>query len=84
MQMNSYIHISNLFLWFFWVTGFDVTTVACCATGMFEMGYACARDSVFSCTNADKYVFWDAFHPTQKTNRIIADHVVKSALAKFL
>ncbi|KDO59580.1 hypothetical protein CISIN_1g018590mg [Citrus sinensis] len=64
--------------------GFDVTEVACCATGMFEMGYACARDSMFSCTNADKYVFWDAFHPTQKTNRIIADHVVKSALAKFL
>ncbi|KAH7576676.1 hypothetical protein ACOSQ2_002809 [Xanthoceras sorbifolium] len=64
--------------------GFEVTEVACCATGMFEMGYACGRTNPFTCPNADKYVFWDAFHPTQKTNKIIADYVVKKVLFKFL
>ncbi|OMP14253.1 Lipase, GDSL [Corchorus olitorius] len=64
--------------------GFEVTSVACCATGMFEMGYACSRANPFTCSDADKYVFWDSFHPTEKTNKIVADHVVKTSLAKFL
>ncbi|KAH6796003.1 hypothetical protein C2S51_036989 [Perilla frutescens var. frutescens] len=62
--------------------GFDVSQTACCATGMFEMGYACQR-SFMTCTDANKYVFWDAFHPSEQTNRIVADHVVSSALYKF-
>ncbi|XVE72473.1 hypothetical protein DITRI_Ditri11bG0041900 [Diplodiscus trichospermus] len=66
------------------VYGFEVTGVACCATGMFEMGYACSRNNLFTCSDASKYVFWDSFHPTEKTNRIVANHVVKTALAKFL
>ncbi|XP_050208386.1 GDSL esterase/lipase At2g04570-like [Mercurialis annua] len=61
--------------------GFEVTGVACCATGMFEMGYACARSNPFTCTNADKFVFWDSFHPTQKTNQIIANYVVSRVLS---
>ncbi|KAH7842390.1 hypothetical protein Vadar_004774 [Vaccinium darrowii] len=64
--------------------GFDDTSVACCASGMFEMGYACARNNPFTCTNASKYVFWDAFHPTEKTNRVIVDHLMKTSLSVFL
>ncbi|CAN4103685.1 unnamed protein product [Withania somnifera] len=64
--------------------GFEVASVACCATGLFEMGYTCDRYNLFTCKDANKYIFWDAFHPTEKTDRIIADHVVKTALSKFL
>ncbi|CAI0392020.1 unnamed protein product [Linum tenue] len=64
--------------------GISVTSTACCATGMFEMGYACARTSMFTCSNADEFVFWDAFHPTQKTNQIIANYVVEHVLKKFM
>ncbi|XP_023529987.1 GDSL esterase/lipase At2g04570-like [Cucurbita pepo subsp. pepo] len=64
--------------------GFDVTSTACCATGMFEMGYACNRNNMFTCTNANKYIFWDSFHPTQKTNQIVAAYMVKNVLSKFL
>ena len=64
--------------------GFEVSSVACCATGMFEMGYACSRSNPFTCSNADKYVFWDSFHPSQKTNQIIADYMVKRVLYKLL
>ncbi|KAF5741400.1 GDSL esterase/lipase [Tripterygium wilfordii] len=63
--------------------GFQVTGAGCCATGMYEMGYACARTSMFTCTDANKYVFWDAFHPTEKTNHIIAAYMVKHVLAEF-
>ncbi|CAK7349054.1 unnamed protein product [Dovyalis caffra] len=64
--------------------GFESTSVACCATGMYEMGYACAQNGLMTCTDASKYVFWDAFHPTQKTNQIIANYVVKHVLYKFI
>ncbi|GFY91081.1 Li-tolerant lipase 1 [Actinidia rufa] len=64
--------------------GFEDTAVACCATGMFEMGYACARRNPFTCMDANKFVFWDSFHPTEKTNRIIADHMMKTYLSSFL
>lgn len=64
--------------------GFEVTSVACCATGMYEMGYACAQNSLLTCSDADKYVFWDSFHPTQKTNQIVANYVVKRVLYKLI
>lgn len=64
--------------------GFESASVACCATGMFEMGYACSRGSMFSCTDASKFVFWDSFHPTEKTNNIVAKYVVEHVLAQFL
>ncbi|TKY56959.1 GDSL esterase/lipase [Spatholobus suberectus] len=64
--------------------GFESTSVACCATGMFEMGYACSRGQMFSCSDASKYVFWDSFHPTEKTNSIVAKYVVLRVLYKFL
>ncbi|KAK7276486.1 hypothetical protein RIF29_17626 [Crotalaria pallida] len=61
--------------------GFESASVACCATGMFEMGYACSRGSMFSCSDASKYVFWDSFHPTERTNSIVASYVVEHVLS---
>lgn len=64
--------------------GFDVASMACCATGMFEMGYMCDRFNPFTCSDASKYVFWDSFHPGEKTSQILADSLMKTSLAKFL
>lgn len=64
--------------------GFEAAGVACCATGMFEMGYACDQYNPLTCKDANKFVFWDAFHPTEKTNQIIVDHLMKTSLHKFL
>lgn len=64
--------------------GFESTAKACCASGMFEMGYLCNNYSISTCKDADKYVFWDSFHPTQKTNAILAKHAISNSLAVFL
>ncbi|KAH6837348.1 GDSL-like Lipase/Acylhydrolase superfamily protein [Perilla frutescens var. hirtella] len=64
--------------------GFEVVSVACCATGMFEMGYMCDQLNPFTCSDANKYVFWDSFHPTQKSSSIIADYLLKHSLRQFL
>ncbi|CAL5405480.1 unnamed protein product [Camellia sinensis] len=60
--------------------GFDKAAIACCATGLFEMGYMCDKFNPFTCTDANKYVFWDSFHPTEKTNGIVADYTIKNSL----
>ncbi|KAA3486853.1 GDSL esterase/lipase [Gossypium australe] len=63
--------------------GFEDAETACCGTGFFEMSYLCDNMNPFTCSDANKYVFWDAFHPTEKTNAILADYVVKTTLAEF-
>ncbi|XP_043690741.1 GDSL esterase/lipase At2g04570-like [Telopea speciosissima] len=64
--------------------GFESAAVACCATGLFEMGYLCDEHSPFTCADANQYVFWDSFHPTQRTNQIMSDHLMITALSEFL
>ncbi|PRQ31978.1 putative triacylglycerol lipase [Rosa chinensis] len=64
--------------------GFEEAATACCGTGLFEMGYMCTKINPFTCSDANQYVFWDAFHPTERTNGIVADHVFKTCLAQFL
>ncbi|KAK6946989.1 GDSL lipase/esterase [Dillenia turbinata] len=64
--------------------GFESAVVACCATRLLELGYLCNKFSHFTCTDANKYVFWDSFHPSEKTYAIIASHLVKTSLAEFL
>ena len=68
----------------FFYTGFEYVAVACCGTGLFEMGYLCDNLSPLTCSDADKYLFWDSFHPTEKTNRIVAEEALKTNLAQFL
>ncbi|VVA25608.1 PREDICTED: GDSL [Prunus dulcis] len=63
--------------------GFEDAETACCGTGLFEMSYMCNKITPFTCSDANKYVFWDSFHPTEKTNAIIADHVFRNCLAQF-
>ncbi|MCE0481415.1 hypothetical protein HAX54_039175 [Datura stramonium] len=67
-------------------TGYDNATsdvlgfkwsVGCCGTGLFEMGYLCNKLNPLTCTDANKFVFWDAFHVTHKTNHIISDFLMK-------
>lgn len=65
-----------------WSAGFQVTGMACCATGTFEMSYLCNEHSI-TCRDANKYVFWDAFHPTEKTNQIISQKLIPILLAEF-
>ncbi|XP_061373611.1 GDSL esterase/lipase At2g42990-like [Gastrolobium bilobum] len=63
--------------------GFEVVEKACCSTGTFEIGYLCSDKNPFTCTDASKYVFWDGFHPTEKTNRIVSNYLIPKLLATF-
>ncbi|XP_009356602.2 GDSL esterase/lipase At2g42990 [Pyrus x bretschneideri] len=64
--------------------GLEEARVGCCGSGTFEMSFLCGQFNPFTCEDANKYVFWDAFHPSEKTNRIISEYALKTSLAKFL
>ncbi|GFQ07761.1 GDSL esterase/lipase at4g26790 [Phtheirospermum japonicum] len=63
--------------------GFEESRIACCGSGRFEMSFLCDERNPFTCLDADKYVFWDSFHPTEKTNEIVANYTVTTSLAVF-
>ncbi|KAL5211691.1 hypothetical protein ABZP36_022538 [Zizania latifolia] len=56
--------------------GLENVEEGCCATGMFEMGYMCNDEAPMTCDDAGKFLFWDAFHPTEKVNRLMAQHTL--------
>ncbi|KAG9455119.1 hypothetical protein H6P81_008023 [Aristolochia fimbriata] len=64
--------------------GFENVEVACCATGMFEMGYLCNKFNPFTCQDANKYMFWDSFHPTEKTHHLMADYFMNTLATRLL
>ncbi|AEE35770.1 GDSL lipase/esterase [Arabidopsis thaliana x Arabidopsis arenosa] len=52
--------------------GFKVVDKGCCGTGLIEVALLCNNFAADVCPNRDEYVFWDSFHPTEKTYRIMA------------
>ncbi|GKU92440.1 hypothetical protein SLEP1_g6167 [Rubroshorea leprosula] len=51
--------------------GFKVTNTGCCGVGRNNGQITCLPYQT-PCQNRDEYVFWDAFHPTEAANAIIA------------
>lgn len=46
------------------------TSKGCCGTGTIEYGDTCK--GLTTCSEPEKYVFWDAVHPTEKMYKIVA------------
>ncbi|KAL8108228.1 GDSL esterase/lipase At1g29670-like [Apium graveolens] len=49
--------------------GFKVTNEGCCGIGKYRGQITCLP-GISTCTNRNEYLFWDAYHPTEATNRI--------------
>eukprot|EP01018_Ginkgo_biloba_P036545 Gb_24791 [translate_table: standard] len=64
--------------------GFEVINRGCCGTGLTEMGQQCNQSARFSCTDASKFVFWDAVHPTQRMSEVVANRVMNLDIPKLL
>ncbi|CAL5343003.1 unnamed protein product [Camellia sinensis] len=55
--------------------GFVTSKVACCGQGPYNGLGLCTVISNL-CPDRDLYAFWDAFHPTEKANRIIVQRIL--------
>ncbi|KAI4311027.1 hypothetical protein MLD38_035964 [Melastoma candidum] len=54
--------------------GFVTSKVACCGQGPYNgLGLCTAASNL--CANRDEFAFWDAFHPSEKANRIIVRQI---------
>lgn len=53
------------------IAGLKVLDRGCCGIGR-NQGQITCLPLAMPCMNRDEYVFWDAFHPTQAVNKIIA------------
>ncbi|KAH7519766.1 GDSL esterase/lipase At1g71250 [Ziziphus jujuba] len=51
--------------------GFNVIDSACCGLGRNQGRITCLPFNV-PCSNRNQYLFWDAFHPTEAANAILA------------
>ncbi|GAB4831341.1 hypothetical protein Ancab_005352 [Ancistrocladus abbreviatus] len=61
--------------------GFQETSKGCCGSGTYEYGNTCK--GLTTCLHREKYVFWDAIHPTEKTYKILADVILQSTTYDF-
>lgn len=55
--------------------GYEVSNMACCGQGKYNGFFICNALSNL-CPDRNKYVFWDPFHPTQKTNGLITQRIL--------
>ncbi|XP_057487842.1 GDSL esterase/lipase At5g45960-like [Actinidia eriantha] len=62
--------------------GFYEVSKGCCGTGLFEASILCNPESP-ACSDASKYVFWDAIHPTQETYYHVFEYF-RPAIDNFL
>lgn len=54
-----------------WSVGFNESYEPCCTLGRIRPTLTCTPLSSL-CNDRSKYVFWDEYHPTDRTNEIIA------------
>ncbi|PSS02976.1 GDSL esterase/lipase [Actinidia chinensis var. chinensis] len=71
-----YINVTGITSGNPYAAGFTVANETCCATSMLTKG-RCNPNTV-PCPDRSKYVFWDGFHPTDKTNVLVASRAYKA------
>ncbi|ONK70883.1 uncharacterized protein A4U43_C04F2510 [Asparagus officinalis] len=59
--------------------GFVTSKIACCGQGPYNGLGLCTIASNL-CPNRDLYAFWDAFHPSEKANRIIVSRLMSGSV----
>ncbi|KAG9143185.1 hypothetical protein Leryth_010127 [Lithospermum erythrorhizon] len=54
--------------------GFTAPEEACCGLGKLRAEFACLPISHY-CANRNEHIFWDLYHPTEATDRILVDFI---------
>ncbi|KAL2945468.1 hypothetical protein RDABS01_006226 [Bienertia sinuspersici] len=62
--------------------GFETSKVACCGQGPYNGLGLCTVASNL-CPDRNVYVFWDAFHPTERANRFIVQQMMIGSVANI-
>ncbi|XP_019420772.1 PREDICTED: uncharacterized protein LOC109330963 [Lupinus angustifolius] len=63
--------------------GFEEADRGCCGTGNIEVGILCNPYSINTCSNSSNYIFWDSYHPTEKTYHVLSSLVLDHKIKDF-
>ncbi|XP_026453286.1 GDSL esterase/lipase At4g26790-like [Papaver somniferum] len=63
--------------------GFEVVKNGCCGTGTVEINQLCML-AVSLCKDPTKYMYWDAIHFTETANKLFANNILNTGLAKLI
>lgn len=63
--------------------GFKIVNKGCCGTGLIEAAVTCnALDT--TCKDDSIYVFWDAYHPTERAYKLIVSQIISKYINEFV
>lgn len=66
------------------ISGFEVWNRGCCGTGNIEVSVLCTRLSdAKTCEDDTKFVFWDSYHPTERTYKIVTTEAYNKFMSKI-
>ncbi|CAN8234526.1 unnamed protein product [Cochlearia groenlandica] len=64
--------------------GFGVTNEGCCGTGIIEVAVLCNKITSSVCPDVLSHVFWDSYHPTEKTYKVLVSLLANKFINRFL
>ncbi|KAJ4848719.1 GDSL esterase/lipase exl3, partial [Turnera subulata] len=64
--------------------GFTVGNKGCCGTGAVEVAILCNQWTPVTCANISDHVFWDSYHPTERTYTALVKELIPKYKDSFL
>ncbi|KAF8377799.1 hypothetical protein HHK36_031184 [Tetracentron sinense] len=64
-------------------SGFEVVDRGCCGTGKIEVVILCNDLNPYTCTDVSKYLFWDSYHPAERTYKILLPQILRKYVNNF-
>ncbi|MQM17650.1 hypothetical protein Taro_050622 [Colocasia esculenta] len=64
--------------------GFSESTKGCCGTGALEVSVLCNSLTSLTCEDDTSFVFWDSYHPTERTYGIITEKLFERYIPQLL
>ncbi|ONK72569.1 uncharacterized protein A4U43_C04F20780 [Asparagus officinalis] len=64
--------------------GLEISAKGCCGTGKLEVSVLCNSLTSSVCSNVSKYVFWDSYHPTEKTYKVLVDFLYEKYIPQLI
>ncbi|CAN0871963.1 GDSL esterase/lipase EXL1 [Linum grandiflorum] len=64
--------------------GFEIANKGCCGTGKLEASVLCNKYNPFTCADDSKYLFWDGYHPSEKTYKILVNQLLTKYVDSFM
>lgn len=64
-------------------TGFEFVDRGCCGSGTLEAAFSC-NSLTPTCPDASVYIFWDSYHPAERTYKILVSQALQRYGESFL